>query len=310
MQYMAGPRRIRYFSMDIRTLTLFKHLAGSLHFGRTSRACHITPSALTRTVQRLEEELGHALFVRDNRSVALTQAGKRFLIYAEEVIQCWQDLSNDLAGDGVLRGEMSLYCSVTAVYGILPELLGRFRERYPDVHITLQTGDAARAVAKVQSGEADVTIAALPEKKPSRLHFLKMLETPLVFIAPRRFPETVVMGEGGIDWRQTPVIMAERGLSRKWVADWFLDKKVEPNIYARVAGNEAIIAMVSLGCGIGVVPKLVLEKSPLRDQVSELRVVPELAPFTVGVCTTGRNLTNPVVRAFWEVAAGSGEASP
>lgn len=296
--------------MDIRTLTLFKHLAGSLHFGRTSRSCHITPSALTRSIQRLEEELGHALFVRDNRSVTLTQAGKRFLIYAEEVIQCWQDLSNDLAGDGVLRGEMSLYCSVTAVYGILPELLGRFRERYPDVHITLQTGDAARAVAKVQSGEADVTIAALPEKKPPRLHFLKMLETPLVFIAPRRFPETVVMGEGGIDWQQTPVIMAERGLSRKWVADWFLDKKVEPNISARVAGNEAIIAMVSLGCGIGVVPKLVLEKSPLRDQVSELRVVPELAPFTVGVCTTGRNFADPVIRAFWQVAAEAGKALP
>ena len=56
--------------MNIHELKVFKHLAGTLHFGRTSRACNITPSALTRTIQRLEEEVGKKLFIRDNRSAA------------------------------------------------------------------------------------------------------------------------------------------------------------------------------------------------------------------------------------------------
>ncbi len=136
--------------MNLQELKLFRHLAASLHFGRTSRACNLTPSALTRTIQRLEEELGQPLFIRDNRSVALTPAGEIFREYAEDALQRWQELTNRLAAGEVPGGQLSLYCSVTAVYGILPNLLGRFREKYPRVHLNLQTGDAARALVKLR----------------------------------------------------------------------------------------------------------------------------------------------------------------
>src|SRR5690606_30075247 len=64
--------------MDFAELRLFLHLSRSLHFGRTSTECHISPSALSRAIQRLERDVGHALFARDNRSVELTPKGKRF----------------------------------------------------------------------------------------------------------------------------------------------------------------------------------------------------------------------------------------
>ena len=266
--------------MDIRELKLFRHLADSLHFGRTSQACNITPSGLTRTIKRLETELDKQLFVRDNRSVALTPAGKIFQDYAEDVIQRWNELQNSFSTDSVLRGELSLYCSVTAILSILPEILGRFRKTYPEVHINLQTGDAAMALAKLQSGEVDVTIAALPDKLPPQLEFIKIIETPLIFIAPNRFPETILYAEDGtIDWQRTPLILAERGLSRTRAQRWFTEKKIQPTIYAQVAGNEAIITMVSLGCGVGIVPALVLEKSPLQEQVTILDGNP--APQTI-----------------------------
>ena len=98
------------------------------------------------------------------------------------------------------------------------------------------------------------------------------------------------------------MIFPERDLGRQRVDDWFRQCHIRPNIYAQVAGNEAIIAMVSLGCGIGVVPQLVLEKSPLKDQVITLDVHPRLTPFTVGVCTAQKNMLNPIIKAFWDVA--------
>ena len=99
--------------MEIRSLKLFKHLAGTLHFGKTSRACNITPSGLTRTIQRLESELGEQLFMRNQRSVSLTKAGRIFYSYAEEAIQLWNKLQTDLSDNGILKGEITLYCSVT-----------------------------------------------------------------------------------------------------------------------------------------------------------------------------------------------------
>ena len=288
--------------MDMEELKLFRHLAESLHFGRTSRACHVTPSALTRAIQRIEAEVGERLFDRDNRSVRLTRAGEGLKHYAEETIERWKTLKESLAGEATLHGDISLYCSVTAAYSILPGILGRFRKACPEVHIKLQTGDAAQGVARLRNNEVEVIIDALPDKQASGLEFMPLTETPLVFIAPLAFPETVIHDGPEIDWRKTPLIVAEQGLSRERLDRWFGAKKILPNIYAQVAGNEAIIAMVSLGCGVGVVPLLVLEKSPLQEQIAVLDVFPRLAPFSLGVCTVKKNLRNPKIQAFWEIA--------
>ncbi len=289
--------------MNIRELIIFRHLAKSLHFGRTSRACNLTPSALTRSIQRLEDQLGHKLFQRNNRSASLTRAGKLFKDYADDVISRWYELQNKLSADDVLRGELSLYCSVTAVYSILPNMLAKFRIKYPEIHINLQTGDAAMALAKLQNGEVDISIAALQEPTRQKLIFKKMIETPLVFIRPQRFPETVIYNNNEINWHKTPIIIAKQGLSRKRVEKWFSANGIIPDIYAQVAGNEAIIAMVSLGCGVGVVPRLVLEKSPFQKQVAIIEVTPPLKPFKVGLCAMEKNLINPVVQAFWAITA-------
>ena len=285
--------------MDIRAIQIFNQLAHALHFGRTSRACGLSPSALTRTVQRLEEELGVRLFQRDHRRVRLTAAGLVFQRYAEEAEQRWQALQRELAGGAGLRGELSLYCSVTAAQSLLPRLLGSFRQAHPGVQIKLQTGDAAEAIGKLQGREAEVTIAALPDNLPPAIDFIVLAETPLVFIGPVHCAETIAYRGQAIDWQRTPLITAERGLSRERVDQWFRAKDIQPNIYARVAGNEALLTMVSLGCGVGVVPRLVLEQSALQEQVRVLDVRPRLAPFIIGACTFGRSLDNPLIAAFW-----------
>lgn len=288
--------------MNIRELKLFRHLAGTLHFGKTSQACNITPSGLTRAMQRLENELGHDLFYRNRRAVSLTPAGEIFREYAEEAIFSWYRLQDRLHGGNTLRGELTVYCSVTAILSILPEILSAFRSSHPEVQLHLETGDAAKALNKLQNSEADITVAALPDRLPEGLDFLELVSTPLIFIGPVGRNHAVSYQNGMIDWQQSPIIVAERGLSRDRVDRWFNDKDIQPNIYSQVAGNEAIIAMVGMGCGIGVVPQLVLEQSMLKDQVTVLEVQPELKPFSVGICTLDKNRQNPVVETFWNTA--------
>lgn len=272
-----------------------------MHFGRTSLECNITPSALSRTIQRLENEVGEKLFFRNNRSVAMTPAGLLFREYCEETVNRWHSFQTQLHNDDVLRGEISIYCSVTAILSILPRIFGRFRKTHPQVTIHVQTGDAAKALYKLQTREVDISIAALPDILPENFKFIELLETPLVFIYPRFFPETVHYNGINIDWETTPVILPTEGLSRTRADKWFADKAISPYIYSQVAGNEAIIAMVSMGCGVGVVPQLVLEKSNFKDEVMLLETTPALKPFTVGVSTLVKSGDNPVVNSFWHI---------
>ncbi len=157
------------------------------------------------------------------------------------------------------------------------------------------------ALHSLESGEADVTIAALPERLPRHIVFLKMLETPLIFIGPRN-PEELGQSLSLAHLDKVPVIMPKRGLSKKRCEQWFAQKNLTPAVYSSVAGNEAMIAMVAMGCGIGVVPRLVLENSPLRARVRVLELRPALEPFSVGACTTRSLKRGPVVQAFWHIA--------
>ncbi len=78
--------------------------------------------------------------------------------------------------------------------------------------------------------------------------------------------------------------------------------KIHPSIYAQVTGNEAIIAMAHLGCGIGLVPEMVLKKSPVLSDISVLDEQLPLKPYTVGICVDSKKLNNPIIKAFWKLA--------
>jgi LysR family positive regulator for ilvC len=97
------------------------------------------------------------------------------------------------------------------------------------------------------------------------------------------------------------MILPESGISRDRVNQWFSRRHIQPRIYAQVAGNEAIVSMVSLGFGIGVVPQIVLDNSPLADRVRVLPVSPALEPYEIGLFALERKLRSPLIRAFWSL---------
>ena len=289
--------------MDMRPLLHFLALADMLHFGRASDACHVSSSTLSRSIRQLEESLGAPLFERDNRHVALTRQGQLFQHYARDALEQWEAIRHSLMSEArELAGEISIYCSVTASYSFLYALLSEFRLRHPRIELKLHTGDPAESVSRVLAGEEDMAITPRPRTLPNGLAFKPMTTSPLVFIAPREdtawmpsAPETPSAGQ----WKGVPMILSESGLAREHSDTWFRALGISPQIYAQVAGNEAIVSMVGLGFGVGVVPRIVLDNSPLRDRVSILPVKPELPHYDVGLCVAKRRLKSPLIRALW-----------
>ena len=98
------------------------------------------------------------------------------------------------------------------------------------------------------------------------------------------------------------MVLSESGLARSRVDQWFADQGLKPSIYAQVSGHEAIVSMVALGVGVGVVPELVMKNSPLMGRVRVLAVQPELEPFAIGLCAQTQRMNDPVVQALWQTA--------
>ncbi len=269
---------------------------------------HMSVSAVSRTIQRLEDELGQRLLERDNRSVRLTGAGHEFKEYARNAIDEWQQLRRKLGSDEDLAGDVSLYCSVTATHSVLAPILEAFRLTHPSVEIKMHTGDQADGISRILAGQDDIAVSSRPSQLPRRLDFLPLLQSPLQFCAPAAdcaVRDMVLAGDfrgGDIDWNNIPFIVPERGVTKETLDAWFRQRGIRPHIYAQVAGHEAIVAMVSLGLGIGIAPQLVIEASGMADRVELIGVQDSLPPLTIGLCSQGQRLASPLVKSLWDVA--------
>jgi LysR family positive regulator for ilvC len=290
--------------MDSRSLKLFQHLANSLHFGKTAGAYHLSSSTLSRTIQRLEDELGSQLLIRDNRSVLLTSEGKKFLTYADQQISQFESLKQSLnSSQEELSGSLNIYCSVTASYSYLPPLLEKFRQAHPNIDINLDTGDAADGIDQIKNQRVDLAIAARPDDLASSIHFQTIATVPLAIVAPNINCSVKQAWQAeAIDWADLPIILPEHGVARKRFEQWFRQKySGRPNVYAQVSGQEALVSMVALGCGIGLSPIVVVDNSPVKDRIQILSDT-SIAPFDLGLCCFKKKLSDPIVAEFMAMA--------
>ncbi|MGB3726822.1 MAG: HTH-type transcriptional activator IlvY [Glaciecola sp.] len=286
--------------MDIKSLKQFQHLATSLSFSKTAAAMFVSPPTLTRIVMRLEEEFGVSLFLRDNRNVKLTSAGKKLLQFADDTLLKYHKLQSDLTQQQKqLSGVLSLYCSVTAAQTYLPRVLDSMRTLYSEVDIQLDTGDHALALTKLieQQQTADVVIAIHTPDFPANVHFQPIDIVPLTLIVP----STMDVGNvNDILWHNTNVIMPARGPSKRIVHHWFTEQNIRPNVYAQVSGNEAIVSMVALGLGIGFVPSIVLENSTVKNKVLSLSVN-NIEHYRLGLCCLKERMNEPLIKAVSQI---------
>ena len=285
-------------SMDIKSLAMFNHLAQSLHFGQTAQAMFITPSTLSRAIQRLEQSVGTRLFERNNREVSLTQSGRLFLTFSTETLANWQTLQSDLAQqEQQLNGELSVYCSVTAAHSHLPAMLNSYRALHTQVDIKLVTGDPALSINKVLEGQADVAISIQTPQMHHDIKFKAIDTVPLVLIVPKSLGITRLKQ---IKWSQHQIIMPESGPSKRIVHHWFAEHSIRPKVYASVGGNEAIVSMVALGFGIGIVPTIVLNSSSLLNQVTAI-TIDDIESYQIGLCCLKANQHEPKIHAMFDL---------
>ncbi|MCW9699228.1 MULTISPECIES: HTH-type transcriptional activator IlvY [unclassified Avibacterium] len=290
--------------MEFQDLKLFIDLAENKHFAKTAEQHYMSPSTLSRQIKRIEEALGETLLLRDNRKVSLTPAGELFLQFAYQQWQQWLSLKQQFhTNQQELQGELRLFCSVTAAYSHLPQMLEKFRLRYPKVEIQLTTGDPAQALEMIQRQQVDLALAGRPAHLPQNVMFHYIDAITLSLIAPRvACATTQLLQQMPIDWQKVPFILPVEGPARQRIDQWFQQKKIKhPTIYATVSGHEGIVSMVALGCGVALLPDVVIENSPLNSQVSTLTIDTPVQPFDLGLCMQKNRLNLPLVRAFWQM---------
>lgn len=151
-------------------MRIWRYVDEAAKYGSLRKAAeqlNVTPSALQRRIQDVEEDLGAAIFERSAQGIRLTAAGESFIRWVrtqsadlERVRSHIEDLS------GMRRGHVRIACSQALVNDFLPRQISEFRERFPLVSFQISVVDQASAIRMLREYETDLAIIFSPRRTP------------------------------------------------------------------------------------------------------------------------------------------------
>jgi DNA-binding transcriptional LysR family regulator len=245
--------------MDLRQLEIFVKVAELGSFSKAAEALFLTQPTVSEHIRGLEEELGVRLLDRLGRGAAPTKAGELLLLYARRLHELQREARQALDQfQGRMSGELAAAASTIPGEYILPALIGRFKEKYPDIVVSLLIGDSQRVVDWVLEGRVEVAVAGaqIPHRA---LEYRELMPDELVVVVGAGHPwhgRKVVTLE---EVRAEPLIVRERGSGSRQALERAL-AEVNLDLSAfRVTGEmgstQAIKQAVKAGVGISLISK-------------------------------------------------------
>ncbi len=147
--------------MELEQLRHFLKVAELGNFTRASEAVALSQPALSRSILRLEEELGRPLFERQTRKVTLTDSGNLLLSRARQILSLVEDVQAEIHDDGK-SGTLRVAAIPTIAPYFLPAQLSDFHRKFPQAKVIVDEDTTHSLIKKVSDGVVDVAIAALP----------------------------------------------------------------------------------------------------------------------------------------------------
>src|SRR3972149_2379853 len=197
--------------MDARQLEIFVKVAELGSFSKAAEALFLTQPTVSAHIRGLEEELGVRLLDRLGRGAAPTKAGQLLLGYGRRILELHREARQALDQfQGRMSGELVIAASTIPGEYVLPALIGRFKEKYPDIAISLLIGDTQRVVEWVLEGRAERGVAGA-QIAHRALESRELMPDELVRVVSAAHPwqgkKTATLEEV----RAEPLIVRERG---------------------------------------------------------------------------------------------------
>jgi DNA-binding transcriptional LysR family regulator len=258
-------------TMEIRQLEIFRALARELNFTKAAARVHCVQSNVTTQIRALETDLGVRLFDRLAKRVVLTDAGQRFLPYAERVLATLEEGRASVGQNATPSGPLRIGTPESLLTYRLPRILARFRKLYPKVELIFRPYLDQGLVPLIESGELDLAVWLGDGIQQPRLKTLRLRDEKLVFIAAPKHPLTAKKRVTPHDLTGQTLLLTESGCNYRRKLDQLLSiMNVRPDSVTEFSSVEAIKECVSLGLGLAFLPEIVVARELALKQVVRL----------------------------------------
>jgi DNA-binding transcriptional LysR family regulator len=270
----------RFPGVDLDALRAFVAVALHASFNDAALELHLSPPALTRRIKRLEAALDLLLFERTTRVVSLTRSGELLLPRAQSVLR-ELDAALQLVTEAtrMRAGQLTIACIPTAAKFLLPNIVGGYHRRHPEVRLRLIEADLATVTRRVVEGDAEFGIAFLVSDTPE-LTIDPLLEDPYVLACP---PDHPLAAREHVAWRELrpwPLIVSGSASgNRRMLDDALRGIDWKPERLIEIEHLTTSLGLVEAGLGISIIPRCAAP----RDAQQRLAIRPLIEPSVARV---------------------------
>jgi LysR family transcriptional regulator, nitrogen assimilation regulatory protein len=254
--------------MELRSLHYFVRIAELGSITRAAAHLHVAQPALTRHIQRLEDELEATLFTRANRGVQLTEGGQKLLESAQRILRDLERAGDEIrAHKAHPSGKIVLAVTPTLCPVVVPDLFARMRRHYPMIELKVVHAGMVRLEEFLVDGRVDM--ALLSEMSKSRLiRSTRLAEEEMVLVTvPEARPPGIVAPQ---ELSRTPLILGD-GL-RAAMESLITGSNIELQVDTELNDHETIRLMVQQGVGASILPHSSVYRECARGLVEAHRI--------------------------------------
>lgn len=272
-------------------------------FALAADELHVTQSALSRRIKKLEDSLGAQLLDRTTRSVSVSTLGREFLPKAKRLIEDYNRSLDDMTElVKVRKGIVSFSCNMTISDTLLPEIVEKFKGAHPDIRIRVHEDSSPQALERVLTGQSEMAFAQLGEPHPE-LEFEPLIDDRFVIVCHRSHP---LADAQWTTWEEVKnehfILLRSESGTRKIMQRHLGDLYDTLSNDMQVGHFHSQLSLVGRGIGIAAIPSLV--RLSRRDlDVATIPISDPVISRKLGIVTyRGRSLS-PAALRLRDVAA-------
>jgi len=267
---------------------VFNVVAETGNISRAAKLLYISQPGISKSISKLEQNLGVTLFVRSSRGVRLTEEGKQLYEYTKSAFLTLQEGENTIKKISNLGiGHIKIGVSTTLCKYMLLPYLKEFAEKFPHVHFTIQCQSTFQTMELLEQGKLDIGLIGRPDQM-KELEFYPVGEIEDGFFATAGYLNHLKVREGKglsaekILERANLMLLDEKNITRLYIDQYFRENHMKTGQILEVSNMDLLIEFAKAGIGVACVIKQFVKRELESGELVEIKLPKAIEKRDVG----------------------------
>lgn len=291
-------------NIDFELYRIFYTVANNKNITKASKELNISQPAISKSIKKLEEQLGGQLFVRTKRGVIITEEGQEFYNYIKQAIEFINNAENKFTDlINLESGCIKIGSNTTLTKEFLLPYLEEFNSKYPKIDIQIVTDLTSNLILKLRNGLIDIVILNINDKKyDNDIEIIKCKKIQDCFIVGEKYKDLVNKKLSLKEINNYPLILLAKGSNTRTFIESLAKEKdiiLKPNI--ELTSYTLVKELASINLGIGYVTKDYVKKELENKTLYELNIEEKIPERYIGIAISKNHIPNFSTKKLIEI---------